>query len=329
MDTFSYTLDTTWRVLLKDLGIDAATVLRRAELPDALLHQGAVRVAPEAYYRLWQAIESAHGDPLFPIRLCESIRSESFLPPLFAALCSPNLLVAAQRVAAYKRLIGPMRMDVTQDEQSVAIAFSWPGAQPAPPPSLVLMELLFVLSLARMGTRAALRPLELMTTALPSRLAPYEDFAGAPFVRGARHAIRFARADALLPFLTSNDAMWSAFEPGLRQRLADLQSKASTTRRVAAALTESIPSGLTTMDAVARKLALSKRTLQRRIESEGSSFQDILRETREGLARHYLANTRMPASEISFLLGYDEPNSFYRAFKSWTGLTPDSIRQGV
>ena len=80
------------------------------------------------------------------------------------------------------------------------------------------------------------------------------------------------------------------------------------------------------MEDVARKLVLSKRTLQRRIEAEGTSYQRILKETREALARHYLQKTELPAAEISFLLGFDEPNSFYRAFRTWSGTTPESVR---
>lgn len=87
-----------------------------------------------------------------------------------------------------------------------------------------------------------------------------------------------------------------------------------------------LPSGLVTVEAIARKLALSKRTLQRRIEVEGTGYQQILNETREALARHYLEKTALPAAEISFLLGFDEPNSFYRAFRTWTGTTPDNVR---
>jgi len=190
-----------------------------------------------------------------------------------------------------------------------------------------MMELLFCVALARMGTRDAIRPLELVTIDPPSPLTPYEEYLGAEVKRGPRHLVRFSRVDAERPFLTSNPLLWDAFEPNLRQRLADLQTSTGTVQRVRAALHEFIPSGLTTMEAVAARLALSKRTLQRRIEAEGTSFQAILKETREALARHYLANTSFPAAEISFLLGYDEPNSFYRAFRSWTGTTPDSIRQ--
>jgi AraC-like DNA-binding protein len=87
-----------------------------------------------------------------------------------------------------------------------------------------------------------------------------------------------------------------------------------------------IPSGLLTIEAMARKLVLSKRTLQRCLEEERTSYQQVATETREALARHYLEKIALPAAEVAFLLGFDEPNSFYRAFRQWTGRTPDSIR---
>ncbi|MBN8885211.1 MAG: AraC family transcriptional regulator [Rudaea sp.] len=328
VQTPSYALDTTWRTLLKDLGLTPANVLRRAGLADDLLQQPSARIGTMEYYRLWNAVEAETADPLFPIRLCEAVRSESFLPPLFAALCSPNLLMAARRIARYKALIAPMRLDVVESAGSVAIELSWLDAEPAPPQSLIVMELLFCVTLARMGTRERVCPIEVTTTMPPSPLAPYETFLGARLQRGAKHRVVFAREDAMRPFLTSNESMWSTFEPELRRRLADLEGPATTAQRVRAALLEGLPSGLVTMEAVARKLVLSKRTLQRRIDAEGTSYQEILKQTREALARHYLEKTALPAAEISFLLGFDEPNSFYRAFRTWTGTTPDSVRHG-
>jgi AraC-like DNA-binding protein len=327
MQTLTYALDTTWRTLLADLSLVPANVLRRAGLPDDLLHQPSVRLEPTDYYRLWQSAEEEKGDAYFPLRVCEAVRAESFSPPLFAALCSPNLLVAAQRVAKYKKLIGPMRMEVGEDRDVLTIEFIWLDGALTPPVSLVVMELMFCVTLARIGTREAISPIDVTMMELPSLSAPYDDFLGAHLRRGPSHIVRFKKSDAQRPFLTSNEPLWAAFEPDLRQRLANLDASVSVARRVRAALHEAIPSGLTTMEAVARKLAVSKRTLQRRIEAEGTSFQQILKETRESLACHYLEKTSLPASEISFLLGFDEPNSFYRAFRSWTGRTPDSIRQ--
>src|ERR1700744_5863764 len=213
MDTPGYALDTTWRTLLKDLGVAPADVLRRAGLADDLLQQPSVRLAPVDYYRLWDSIEVALVDGPLAIRLCEAVRSESFSPPLFAALCSPNLLVAARRIAQYKPLIAPIRFAVTESGGRVTFAYAWPRDEPAPPVSLVMMELLFCVTLARMGTREAIRPLAVTTTVLPESLAPYEAFLGARVTRGSAHQVTFAASDATRPFLTSNEPLWAAFEP--------------------------------------------------------------------------------------------------------------------
>ena len=77
---------------------------------------------------------------------------------------------------------------------------------------------------------------------------------------------------------------------------------------------------------MARKLALSKRTLQRRLHRENTTFQEILNSTREDLARHYLARTSLSGAEISYLLGFEDPNSFFRAFHTWTGQTTEQVR---
>ena len=77
---------------------------------------------------------------------------------------------------------------------------------------------------------------------------------------------------------------------------------------------------------MAGELGIGTRTLQRRLSQEGKSFQDVLDSTRERLARHYLTKTDISAAEISFLLGFEDPNSLFRAFQRWTGTTPQAIR---
>ena len=120
--------------------------------------------------------------------------------------------------------------------------------------------------------------------------------------------------------------MWAAFEPSLRQRLSDATTIASTSARVSGWLSETIASGRASIDDAARGLGVSTRTLQRRLTDEGTSFQSLLAETRLKLSRHYLTQTHLGIPEIAFLLGYSEQNSFYRAFRDWTGLTPEAAR---
>ena len=82
------------------------------------------------------------------------------------------------------------------------------------------------------------------------------------------------------------------------------------------------------MSVAAARLAMSVRTLQRRLMQGGTSYIELVRKTREELARHYVINTNISYTEIGFLLGFAEPTSFFRAFREWTGGTPDAMRHG-
>jgi len=73
---------------------------------------------------------------------------------------------------------------------------------------------------------------------------------------------------------------------------------------------------------VAKELGMGARTLQRRITDEGSTFRQLLFEARKEMARQYLSQPSIEINEAAFLLGYDDPNSFYRAFKTWEGTPP-------
>ncbi len=95
-------------------------------------------------------------------------------------------------------------------------------------------------------------------------------------------------------------------------------------REVAAAL----PTGAPRQDVIARRLAVSPRTRQRRLSSEGTNFSAIVDEVRHERASLLLDDPRLSASEVTFLLGYGEPAAFFRAFKRWTGQTPQEWRAG-
>ena len=122
--------------------------------------------------------------------------------------------------------------------------------------------------------------------------------------------------------------MWEFFEPELRRRLSETAAGTSHEERVRASLLELLPAGAGSMGAVARDLAMSTRTLQRRLSAEGTTFRRVLNATRRSLALHYVSESDLSAGEISFLLGYEDARSFYRAFHAWTDQTPQLARRG-
>lgn len=319
----TYAVSPGWRVLLRDLGVAPGPLLRVAGLPEDLLSRDAPRVTPAQYYALWEAL--AAGNPAAPLLVARALSVEAFDPALVAAVCSPDLNAAASRIAAFKPLLGPMRLDVVREEMTTTLRARWPvGAEPPAP--LAMAELLFWIALARIATRVDVRPTAITGLAVPDDPRGFIEYAGVAPRVGAAWSVTFSALDGRRPFLTANEGLWRFFEPELRRRLADLEDGTSTGERVRAALVELLPAGNASMGAVARKLAVSERTLQRRLADDGLSFQGVLAGTREALARHYLERSRLPVAEVAFLLAYEDPNSFYRAFRAWTGETPEAVR---
>lgn len=325
----SFPVNPRWQVLLADLGLGPADVLRRAGLPEDLFRRPQAALAPDEYFRLWQGVEAEAADPALPLRIGSALSVEAFDPPVFAALCSRDLNTALSRLATYKRLICPMALHVDVGSKATTLEIEWLEASIAPPASLVGMEVVFFVQLARIATRTKVRPLEVRSPHGLEPEAAYTDYFGVGVRRGRRPRVSFRRSDAELPFLTANEAVWKSFEPHLRKRLSALDESATTADRVRAVLLELLPGGSASIDVVAQRLGTSSRTLQRRLGRESTSFQAVLAGTREELARHYLKTSDLTGAEISFLLGFEDPDSFFRAFHGWTGETPEQARRSL
>jgi len=324
-----YSLGPGWKGILAELGVSHGDVLCRAGLPEDLLNRDDPRVSADQLFAFARALEETTGDARLPLHLLEVMSAEFFTPPVFAALCSPNLTIAAERLSLFKPLIGPLDLEVTSGRSGLKLEYRWHKTDTAVPASLTGSEALFVVKLARMGTRHEVRPTKVTLPALPPDHTAYEEFLGVPITVQKTTTVRFSTEDANRPFLSANGSMWQIFEPQLRQRLADLEGTASFQERARAVLLEALPSGQVSLEVVARRLATSGRSLQRRLRDEGTSFKAVVQETRESLARYYLSETSHSSSEIAYLLGFEDPTSFFRAFQSWTGTTPDTVRRSM
>lgn len=322
-----YNLEKGWPALLKNLDISAQDVLRQAHLPADLLLRKTPAVTADEYYRFWNGLAHvSRHEPAVAVRLAQTISENAIAPAIIAFLSSDNLNTALKRVAHYKPVVAPVQMLLEQDENRTTLTIAELPHNGPLPPLFVAFELVFWVQLARIATREQVNPETVhLSLDLPA-LEIYEAF----WRTGARsdrvNKLIFTAGDARKPFLTANHAMWAILEPVLEKRMQDLNQDASFRERVRACLLEMLASGQYSMTYTASRLAISNRTLQRRLKAEGTTFQKVLDELREEMARHYLVTTDFTSAEISFLLGYEEPNSFYRAFRGWTGNTPEVVR---
>ncbi|MEJ0075512.1 MAG: AraC family transcriptional regulator ligand-binding domain-containing protein [Alphaproteobacteria bacterium] len=133
---------------------------------------------------------------------------------------------------------------------------------------------------------------------------------------------RFAEARILSADPYLNKLLLAYCEDALSHRRRAGTFRASVENAIAPLL----PHGKANVEAVARQLGLSPRTLARRLSEEGTSFSDVLEGLRNDLAARYLGEKDFGIAQIAWLLGYEETSAFSRAFKRWTGKTPRDMR---
>ena len=209
-------------------------------------------------------------------------------------------------------------MQVVKGKTNTTVTFASSNERNELPQFLVEAEYAFLVGMIRRTTKAEIKPVKILMKQ-PVDNNAFNEYFTVPAKKANENSIVFRNEDLLLPFISYDESMWNYFEPELAKRLSDLDVDESTSARVRSALTELLPGGACGIDDVAEKLGLSKRTLQRKLSEENTTFQQQLNSTREMLAIHYIRNTDIGTNDIAFLLGYQEINSFLRAFTIWTG----------
>ena len=323
-----FLMDKNYGAYLSTMGFSVDEVLKKAMLPEDLFAHQTPSLTAEEYFRLMQAIDDLSPDAQTLIKLAAADGIEAFSPPIFAAYCSQNALVCLKRLAQYKPLIGALLYQVEEMDTTVSVEIFSDNAALELPEILVGIEFVFLVGLIRKATKEQIIPLSAITKH-PMQNSAYADYLGIPIATGTKNQLVFSKADAQIPFISRNESMWEFFEPELKRRLSMMETDDSYAARVRSALMELLPSGMCTIDDVAKKLGYSKRSLQRKLQEEDTSFQKQLNHTRELLAKTYLANTKMSAEDIAFLLGYQETGSFLRAFALWTGQTVSEYKGSI
>jgi AraC-like DNA-binding protein len=313
---------------LEELGVRAAAVLRRAGLPPTFADQPRVLLKTEELFALWRAIGEVSANPAIGLLLGTESRTERFNPVSLAALSSANFGAAVDQMGRYKQLTCPEEIRQEKDDEEWSIQFRWLLAEETEPPDLIECCFAWVLSIARHGTGTRLSPLRVEFVQPRAHGKTIERHFGCPTVFGTpRNAIVFRASDAQRPFVTRNAELLAMLAPQFEEELKQENGNENFVERVRNAVQQKLTGRRPTIEDVADALHISSRTLQRRLQDEGSSFQRVLDEARHQLARHYLNNSYLELNEAAYLLGYENGNSFVRAFRTWEGVPPARWRE--
>jgi len=128
------------------------------------------------------------------------------------------------------------------------------------------------------------------------------------------------------PIMMANPRLLEHFEKYAREFLTEIDGWNEYTRAVTRIIIARLDDEALSIEKVAKEMAISVRTLQKRLQEEGVIFSDLLREIRHRLAQKYLRES-YSVEQIAYLLGFSEPSAFRRAFKKWSGVTPREYRE--
>jgi AraC-like DNA-binding protein len=312
---------------LRELGIGVPALLRESGLAAGLLDQPRILLTTDAFFALWRGIGRMSPNPAIGLELGTEAK-ENFDPVAVAALSTANFGEAMRQLARYKQLSCPEEIANEIDDVEWAIQFRWLLANDTEPAVLTDLCFAWVLNIARHGTGTRLCPLRLELARPAAHARVYERHFGCPVHFGvARNAIVFRASDAALPFVTRNAELLAMLAPQFDEELKQMKRQESFAEGVRSAIQRRLAGRRPKVQEIARELHISPRTLQRRLQDDGFSFQQVLEQARHQLARHYLNNSGLGLNEAAYLLGYEDSNSFVRAFRAWEGVPPGFWRE--
>lgn len=307
------------------LGYDRDALLASAGLSDAGLEDPDVRIPCEVLGTILSSAQRTRFTPNLGLELAR-ISPLGTSPLLdYLVVTSDTVGAGVRQLARYLRLIGnPVFLEVDDAGGGEICVAMGSGAAPF---SYEYVASLMVLHFrAETDGRFAATSISFQHT--PDDVGQFERILGCA-VRGASEWNRLSISpDAWhLPLRRRDPVLRHVLESHADHIAARLPKRHGLALDVQRALAARVAGGDTRIGIVARELAMSGRTLQRRLEAEGVSYQQLLDDARKEAAGRHISDPALAICEIAYLVGYAEPAPFHRAFKRWYGMTPDVFRQ--
>lgn len=319
---------------LQRQGIAPEALLAHAQLGPEVLGQRDQRIAASAYLTLLGEGVRLSGDPNLGLHLGESVRPGYYGVLGYLIMSCATLADALHRQARYASLVGNLGQVVLDDEPArldgeALVAHRWQPLLAQQQRQLSEETLAGWVSFGRWISGLDIAPTEVRF----QHSAPADT---SEHARIFRCPVQFDQPDNALVFprrllaapLSQADAQVRGMLDAYADRLlAELNQGHGVLDRARLELARQLPEQGPDLEAIAAALALSPRTLQRRLREGGLSFSQLVDETRQQLALHYLRDPALELAEIAFLVGFSEAGSLARAFRRWTGTSPGEYRR--
>ncbi|WP_313953542.1 AraC family transcriptional regulator [Accumulibacter sp.] len=329
--TTESSLASSWLIIFRLFevhGVDAQRWLRELGVDPELARQPGARLPSGLADVVITRAAGLIANPAFGLTAGECWHPSSLGVLGYAWLSSSTLHQGLQRVERYSRVIGDRwRCHCVAGPSGLRFFCDHGRSDTVVGHVMADYILSIILAMCRSNFQRKLNPARVfLRRPLPADPSPYHDFFACDLHFGAEEdalVLSTEDADALLP--TANRELAATFDAILAEQLARRREE-DLVSRCQVFLLKQLTSGEPSVGDLVKTLGVSRRTLQRKLREMGTSYQQLLEETRYELARHYLHDSVKSVTEITFLLGFSEQGAFTRAFKRWSGTPPSDYR---
>jgi AraC-like DNA-binding protein len=311
------------------IGLDTDAILAKCGLTREDLARLDERVPLALQYRVWEAARQATGQSGIGVRVGELARIEMFGVLGYVVRSSATMGDALLRTARYLRLLSEafdLTLDVDGDRAVLECRSAHPG-QVHPEATELMLTMLVVLSAQITGSSLGEGEVRFAHDA-PSDRSHHERVFGTRFRFGCCESSLIFRSETLnLPIKTEDSKLRVILEREAEHLLLALPTPETYTGRVQKLLAAELRGGNPLAENVAAQFGIRPKTLSRRLKEEGTSHRELLDSLRRDLAGRYLVASDMGITDVAFLLGFSDASAFNKAFKRWTGSSPQAYRE--
>ena len=311
-------------------GVDIGHLLRDSGLDEKSLEKPGAHVPLDGVISLWERARRSTKDENLPLHVAEFLPVGTYKTwDLFLAT-APTVGDALEKIAKFNGWMDDtFRLTLTKRRDHLAIEYTNVVDAECQPPEYLEFNFARALLRARFTTGVDIRPAEMHFRHSPPRnIAEHYRIFQAPirFRQPATQAI-FDPAVLRIPQLFADAATCELLEHYIQATLNNARVYDELAVAVRRSLARLNAAHTATVTATARELGMSRRGLQRRLAERGTSFRELFRSVRYNLAMRLLDRQDLSIGEATDLLGFSEVSAFSRAFKQWTGMSPQSHRQ--
>jgi len=306
-------------------GCDSAALVAEAGVDSKLLDNPTARCLIAPVSRLWRLAVAATGDPAFGLKVASHIKHTTFHSLSYGLCASSTLKEAFERVKRYCHVASDaVEYEFWRCDSEYHFVIE-PAVEVADEPVDALVAAYLRMCRSLIGHDYSPLRIE-FRRALPARIEDFHGLLRAPLYFDApRTRLVFDRDSIERPLDGGNPELARQNDAIALQYLSQLERE-NIRGRVRDVLTQRLARGEPSQAQVAELLNMSARTLQRKLGESGTTYKEILDETRRVLALAYLSAPRHTVSDVTYLLGFSAGSSFTRAFRRWTGQSPSDWR---